>query len=256
MESSLSQKVIVLTGASRGIGRAVAIGLSKDEAKLVLIARSEAALQETIALCHGEHDYIVGDVRSESNVKELFDLVKSKHDRLDMLINNAGVHPNQEFLKMEHDDWLNTIGINLFGVALCTRHALMQHIIPQERGKIVNIVSRQAMAPVKGSSAYSVSKMGVSILTKALAVELEPHHYSNISICDFIPGPTKTSMCPGGQPPENVYPMLRNILAMPASRTHGKIFLRDKLYNYCDSSSSTETWKDGILKILNFIRGR
>ncbi len=116
----ISKKVIIITGAGSGIGRALAVGFCRDGARVMGMGRTEANLAETSKLCEGQGmDYIVGDVTSEKDVNSLVDRTIEKYVQIDILINNAGVYPQNKFVDSSYEEWAKVIEINLLGAALC-----------------------------------------------------------------------------------------------------------------------------------------
>jgi len=152
------------------------------------------------------------------------------HGRIDVLVNNAGLGGAGLFLEKPFQEWVDTIALNVVGVAACCRAAL-PHMMRQGNGRIVTIASRMAGTPAQGASAYSASKAAVSALTSCIAAELADSH-PNLLINDLIPGPTKTAMSRSGQEPAAVYPYVCRLVLLPAGGPSGQVFFRGARYSF------------------------
>lgn len=165
--------VILVTGASRGLGAATAQILFEMGATVVLNARSAGALQELAGQAdpHGERSLVVpGDVSDEGACEELVNKTVARFGRLDGLINNAGVlQPIEPLGEEEPAAWRQNIAVNLLGPYYLIHHALPH--LRASRGRVVNVSSGAALSPVPGWSAYSVAKAAINMLTRALAEE-------------------------------------------------------------------------------------
>jgi len=173
------KKIALVTGASSGIGRACALGLLKEGWQVVLVGRRADALQQTIADA-GEHQAhahaMPADVSDEAQVQALFDQVKSKFGRLDLLFNNAGISlPGTLPSQLSGQDWRRAVDVNLNGAFYCLSQAfkLMQEQSPQG-GRIINNGSISAYVPRPGSIAYTATKHAISGLTKAASLDGRP----------------------------------------------------------------------------------
>lgn len=223
---SLTEKVVVVTGAGSGIGRAISEGAAIDGAKVVGFGRSQDALEQTQRLCpDGFMSWVAGDVSSSEDVERLFGETLQRHGRVDILFNCAGVNPVGKFNELTQDAWVGAIETNLIGVALCCRAAL-RSMIETGHGRIITLGSRAAADAPPGWSAYSVSKAAVATLTRALAREFDAERYPDILINDLIPGITRTKMNDAGQDPKDVYPYARQLATLPAGGPRGQAFFR------------------------------
>jgi 3-oxoacyl-[acyl-carrier protein] reductase len=189
-------KVVLVTGASRGLGRAIADGFARLEAKVVVhFAANEGAARSVLQALPGhDHKMYQADIGTESDVVELVNTVIQEYGRIDILINNAGIFrehrvPFSDFREWK-DIWDRTIAVNLSGVAyLC--HAVAQHMILQGGGKIINISSRGAFRGEPDHPGYGASKSGLNSLSQSLAQALAPY---NIHVFAIAPGWIDTDM--------------------------------------------------------------
>ena len=173
----LANKAAVVTGAGRGLGKAIALRLASMGARVVLndIPGSDAvdgALEEFLAKGH-EAAVSKGDVRDEAYVRSLVKSTLERFGSLDVLVNNAGITRDKPLAMMSEQDWDDVIGINLKGAFLCTK-AAAKAMIRQRSGAIVNIASVAGVMGNPGQANYSASKAGLIGLTKTTAKELAP----------------------------------------------------------------------------------
>ena len=172
----MSQRIAVVTGGGSGIGAAVALALADDAWTVVVAGRHAATLNETVARgsgLAGTLEAIPTDVTDESSVRDLFDSVATKHGRVDLLFNNAGIGaPNVDIDALELDDWNKVVAVNLTGAFLCTREAfrVMRNQQPQG-GRIINNGSISAHAPRPRSIAYTATKHAITGLTKSTSLD-------------------------------------------------------------------------------------
>ena len=193
---SIKDRVAIITGAGRGVGRATALRFAREGARVVLFSRTPTPLNELAAdLAHQGYPFlaVVGDVSREEDVQALFQQAMQTFRRVDILVNCAGVVAVQPFAEMDVSTWDHVLGINLRGTFLCCLEAF--HIMAVQRsGVIVNLSSLSGVKGVEkfpGLSAYNVSKAGVASLTEILAVEGKPY---NIRVCAVSPGAVDTEM--------------------------------------------------------------
>jgi 3-oxoacyl-[acyl-carrier protein] reductase len=168
-------QVAIVTGASRGIGRAIALSLATEGAKVVInYATSSAAadeLVEEIVAGGGDAIALGADVSKADQVDTLFKSVMAKWGRIDILVNNAGITRDTLLLRMKLEDWQAVIDLNLTGVFLCTK-AVSKIMLKQSRGRIINIASVSGLMGNPGQANYSAAKAGVIGFTKTIAKEL------------------------------------------------------------------------------------
>jgi 3-oxoacyl-[acyl-carrier protein] reductase len=171
----LAGQVALVTGASRGIGRAIALALAAEGAKVVVnYARSSAAADEVveeIAGAGGEALALQADVSQAAEVDSLIQQTIEKFGRLDVLVNNAGITRDNLLLRMKPEEWQAVIDLNLTGVFLCTR-AASKLMLKQRSGRIINIASVTGQMGNPGQANYSAAKAGVIGFTKTVAKEL------------------------------------------------------------------------------------
>ncbi len=170
-EFDLSGKVCVVTGAGRGIGRAIAEGLARHGGTLVLAGRTEATLAETASAIGERASVCVADVSCEADVLALRDAVLARHGRLDVVVNNAGINPIFRGIERTSlEDWQSIIDINLTGTFLCCKH-LGGVMVERGSGSIINVSSVAGHVGLLRSVPYCASKGGVEMLTRALALD-------------------------------------------------------------------------------------
>lgn len=191
---NLEGKVAVITGASRGIGRAIAQELASYGASIVVnYASSSAAADSLVAeitAAGGDAIALQADVAQLDQVEALFNAVIDKYKRIDILVNNAGITRDTLLLRMKPEDWQAVIDLNLTGVFLCTR-AASKVMLKQRSGRIINIASVAGQMGNPGQANYSAAKAGVIGFTKTVAKELAPR---GITVNAVAPGFITTDM--------------------------------------------------------------
>lgn len=173
---SLEGKKALVTGASRGIGRAVALALAKQGADLTLCARTESALEEVAAEIRdiGQEALVqVVDVREASSVEATVAAALEQYGRLDIVVNNAGITRDTLLMRMKDEDWDDVLTTNLTGPFYFTR-AAARIMLKQRGGRILNISSVVGLMGNAGQANYAASKAGIIGMTKSLARELGP----------------------------------------------------------------------------------
>ena len=188
--NKLEGKVIVVTGGSRGIGLAIARRLGSEGARLVLVARHEAALRSAVKEVPGGATVIRADVTQARQVQRLFRTVERRVGQLDILVNNAGVFTFKPFAATSLDEWRCNIETNLTALFLCTQGALP--LLRRSRSAhLVNILSVSSVQAYANCSAYTASKFGALGLTRVLREELRP---LKIRVTGILPGSTNTRL--------------------------------------------------------------
>lgn len=190
----LKDRVAIVTGASRGIGRAIAIALATEGAKVVVnYAASSGAAEEVVAAITeggGEAIAIQADVSKIEQIDALVSQTIEKFGRIDVLVNNAGITRDTLLLRMKPEDWQAVIDLNLTGVFLCTR-AVSKIMLKQKSGRIINIASVSGQMGNPGQANYSAAKAGVIGFTKTVARELATR---GITVNAVAPGFIATDM--------------------------------------------------------------
>ena len=191
---SLEGKVALITGASRGIGRAIAFELAERGAEIAINYRNSLSAAEEvrndIREAGGGCELFQGDVSDRMNARRLIGEVHDYFQHIDILVNNAGITRDRSIRKMNDDDWAEVIETNLNSVFYCTS-AAVPVMIEQKYGRIVSIASFVGQAGNFGQANYAASKGGIIALTKVLALELAKF---NITANVVAPGFTETEM--------------------------------------------------------------
>lgn len=191
---SLREQVAVITGASRGIGKAIAQELARFGASVVVnYASSSQAAEELVSeitAAGGSAVALQADVSKEEEVDKLIKTVLEKFNKIDILVNNAGITRDTLLLRMKPEDWQAVINLNLTGVFLCTR-AVSKGMLKKRSGRIINIASVAGQMGNPGQANYSAAKAGVIGLTKTLAKEFASR---SITVNAVSPGFIETDM--------------------------------------------------------------
>ncbi len=194
LTKELEGKISVVTGGSRGIGRAIAIALADEGSHVVInyVTREDAAREvlKEIENRGGSAEIMRFNIALFQEVQRAFDEIVKKHRRIDILVNNAGITRDNLFALMKEEEWDEVININLKGVFNCTR-AVIKAMIRQKGGKIINIGSVVGVMGNPGQANYCASKAGIIGFSKALARELGSR---NITINVIAPGFIETEM--------------------------------------------------------------
>lgn len=188
----LKGRKALVTGAGRGIGRAIALALARAGAQVALLARTRAQLEEVAAELGGEGSLVLAaDLAREREVREALGRLEAAWGGVDILVNNAGVlGPIGPTYRVDATAWLQTLQINLGGCFLCT-HLLLPGMVVRGYGKVINLSGGGAVTPRPWFSAYSASKAGVVRFTETLAAEVAQYH---IDVNAIAPGAVNTRM--------------------------------------------------------------
>jgi 3-oxoacyl-[acyl-carrier protein] reductase len=190
----LSGKVAIITGGTRGIGRAITLALCKEGADCAFTYASRKDLAESLTKEIEDMGRRVisaqVDVRDYEGTKDFVDSVKGAFGRLDILINNAGITRDKSLFMMSREEWAEVIDTDLTGVFNMTRACIIT-LLKQKSGNIVNISSSSGLHPLPGQTNYAAAKAGIIGFTKALAKEVAPY---NIRVNAIAPGFVETDM--------------------------------------------------------------
>ncbi|MEO1103681.1 MAG: SDR family oxidoreductase [Pseudomonadota bacterium] len=189
----VENKVILVTGASQGIGKACALTLAKHGAKVVIAARSKEKLDEVAKDAGGDMLAVPCDATDPASVDALYTAIADKHGRLDVVFNNAGNNiPGTDFGDIDFEGWRRVVSLNLDGAFLVARGAyrMMRDQDPRG-GRIINNGSISAHAPRPGSAPYTASKHGITGLTKTISLDGRKH---DIACCQIDIGNALTEM--------------------------------------------------------------
>jgi 3-oxoacyl-[acyl-carrier protein] reductase len=206
-EGELSEKVAIVTGAGRGIGKAIAIAYARAGASVCCAARTLDQIEETVKEIEkngGRGLAVQTDVTQLESVERMFKIAADRFGGLDILVINAGGSYDRKRVEESNPkDWLATLEVNLIGAYYCAR-ASIPYLKQRGAGKVITVGSGIGHRGRGGDSAYACSKAGLWMLTRVLAQELWQH---NISVNELVPGPVRT-------------PMTTN----PSRRTKGTVF--------------------------------
>ncbi len=211
MDKSLQGKTALVSGASRGIGRAIAVDLARNGAFVFCVSTREGGCDETIAACGeagGEAAGLACDISDESQVAQLAENVRESGQSLSILVNNAGVTQDGSFMRMSPDDFDKVIGINLRGAFLMCK-AFARGLSKAEDGRIINIASVVGLMGNPGQANYSASKAGLVGMSKSLAKELAGRA---VTVNAVAPGYIETDMT--SELPDSVQEWLINSIPL------------------------------------------
>ena len=174
LSKSLEGQTAIVTGASRGIGKAIAIFLAKEGAEVIInysssLENANKVVSE-INSFGGKAYPLQADISNENSVNELIKTVLEKNNKIDVLVNNAGITKDGLLMRMKTDDWQKVLDLNLSGVFYCTR-AVSRQMLKQKKGRIINITSVVGLRGNPGQANYSAAKAGVVGLTQSAAKE-------------------------------------------------------------------------------------
>ena len=223
----LDDKVTIVTGAGRGIGRGIVEKLAAEGAKVVVSDVDEESARETAGAIGGGAVGLRADVTSKESVEAMVEEVVDRFGRVDVLVNNAGWDKVEPFLKSNETDWERVIAINLYGTLHCCK-AVLPAMVEQEYGKVVNIGSDAGRVGSSGEAVYSAAKGGIISFTKTLAREMARYKINVNCIC---PGPADTPLFAeiGGENPKLKEALQKAIpfrrLALPQDLANAVAFL-------------------------------
>jgi len=232
MELFLKGKHAVVTGATRGIGRAIASALLRSGAAVAICGRTsestERAAAELKQSTGGDVVGVAADVSDFDQAARLFDTAASRFGGLDILVNNAGAGIFRPIQEMTADDWRSTIDLNLTGVFNCCHHALPL-LAKNGAGYIIQISSLAGTNAFAGGAAYNASKFGLNGFSEAIMQDLR---YDNIRVSYIMPGSVDTDFSPRKNgaawkiAPEDVAEVVLNLLRMPERTLVSRVEMR------------------------------
>ena len=228
---SLQNKIALVTGAGKGIGKAIALALAAEGVHVGLLARTEKDLQnvaDEITAKGGKAAFATADISKIEEVNAAVAKITGELGNIDILINNAGTGTFGKFLELEPEAWENQVRINLFGVYYATR-AVLPQMIERKSGDIINISSTAGKTGAAVTSAYSASKFGVFGLTESLMQEVRKH---NIRVSALAPSTIVTELAESanlitGDPERVMHPEDFAELIIAQLKLHPRIFVKE-----------------------------
>lgn len=234
MTIRLEGRVALVTGAGRGIGKAVALTLAESGAKVAVLSRTESNAQEAahaIEQAGGQAIAFGGDVADTATVESVIDQTLKHWERLDIVVNNAGITRDTLLLRMKDEDWDAVLQTNLKGAFLCSRAAL-KPMMRQRWGRIVNISSVVGLTGNVGQANYAASKAALIAFTKTVALEMGSR---NITCNAVAPGLIETDMTQALSEQVREYALQRIPLGRfgnPEEIAYGVLFLCSEFASY------------------------
>jgi 3-oxoacyl-[acyl-carrier protein] reductase len=232
MDKFLTGKTALVTGGTRGIGRAVAERLLRDGARVAICGRSASRVEQSAKeLERQTGGVVVGQATDVSNleqVQSLFTFLDSQFGGLDILINNAGLGVFRSVSETTPEDWRRMIDTNLTGVFYCSREAL-QRFRNRGGGFVINISSLAGKNPFAGGAAYNASKFGLNGFSEAMMLD---HRYDNVRVCYVMPGSVATGFSSRSQnedwkiAPEDIAEIVSSVLRMPERTLISRVEVR------------------------------
>ena len=189
----LEGKTVVITGASRGLGRALAIAFAKAGSNVVGLGKDAGRLEDTAAqITEGAFISMICDVGDWQQVSHVMDEIIARYQRIDVLFNNAALYHKVSFIEESAEEWSAAVAANIDGVAFCCKAALT-HMLRAGTGRIYNLGSWAHMAPIACAAAYSASKGAVHALTKGIGQDLACLD-TDVQVHEWVPGHLNTRM--------------------------------------------------------------
>lgn len=192
----LKDRVALVTGAGRGIGRAIALAFAREGAHLVIVSRTPAELQqvaEEIAQIGSQALAIPADVSQPEEIQAMVQATQTLFGRVDILVNNAGIGTFCKTWEMPVEEWDHILAVNLRGPFLCCK-AVLPGMIERDYGRIINISSMAGLRAWPDYGPYSASKAGLNLFTQVLAEELKAIGKKGITVNALCPGPVATRL--------------------------------------------------------------
>lgn len=230
MSSSLQGRRALVTGGTRGIGRAIAASLLREGCRVLICGTKAETTQEaeTALSALGPVFSQTADVSSPEQVKGLFSFADREMGGLDLLVNNAGIGIFRSVSELSYEDWEKVLRVNLSGVYYCSHEALPR-LRQAGGGDIINISSLAGKNAFAGGAAYNASKFGLNGFSEAMMLD---HRYDNVRVTAILPGSVNTEFGGGGQDdewkiaPEDVADVVLAVLRMPARTTVSRVEIR------------------------------
>ncbi|MGD9049716.1 MAG: SDR family NAD(P)-dependent oxidoreductase [Anaerolineae bacterium] len=190
----LKNKVTIVTGATRGIGRAIAVRFAQEGARVAVVGRNEAEGAETVRRIEATGSqglFVAADVSDSAQVQAMVDAVVGRWGRIDILVNNAAICPFMDFLEMPEDLWDQVLDVNLKGYFLCSQAVARAMVEQGVKGRIIAVSSISAVFGGSQQAHYCASKAGINLLIKSMAISLGPH---GITCNAVLPGTVETDI--------------------------------------------------------------
>ncbi len=190
----LRDKVAIVTGATRGIGRAIAVRFGQEGARVAVVGRDEGMGRETVHLTSaagGQAIFVPADLADSAQVQNIVDTVVDRWGRIDVLVNNAAICPFKGFLEMSESLWDQVLDTNLKGYFLCSQAVARVMVEKGTRGRIIAVSSISAEFGGSQQAHYCASKAGINLLVKSMAISLGPH---GITCNAVLPGTVETDI--------------------------------------------------------------
>jgi L-rhamnose 1-dehydrogenase len=190
----LKDKVAIVTGATRGIGRAIAVRFGQEGAKVVVVGRDEDMGRETVRLVGadgGQAMFVPADVSDSAQVQDMVDTVVDHWGRIDVLVNNAAICPFESFLEMSEALWDQVLDVNLKGYFLCSQAVARAMVELDIQGRIIAVSSISSEFGGSQQAHYCASKAGINLLVKSMAISLGPY---GITCNAVLPGTVETDI--------------------------------------------------------------
>ena len=245
LTDQIQSGIAVVTGASAGLGRALAIELTKRDMRVVGFARRKTALQETARMAGPLFTGKMVDVADPAEVRKAFAIIEQSFGPVTVLINNAGVYPRRDILEETPESFAHTMDVNLGGTVACSLAAL-KGMSETGVGHIVNVSSYADLAPMAASSAYSVSKGAGRIFSRALVADLHDR-FPDIIVTTWLPGMLATDMgLPEGLSPTTAAEWGANLALWHERSLNGVVF--EQNHEVLPPRSLKRRLKDKVLR--------
>jgi len=187
---SFKDKIVIVTGAAVGIGKATAIAFAEKDAKVIVADIDVKKGKQTSSLISGGAFFIEINVANSESVKNMVKEVTNRFGRIDILVNNAGIYYQGDVIKTTEEEWDRVMAVNLKGMYLCC-HYVIPVMLKGNGGVVINVASEAGLVGIAGQTAYNVSKAGAISLTKSMAVDFARKGVRVNAVC---PGTTETPL--------------------------------------------------------------